>query len=34
MKYKNRIARLQARQKAFEALKDKQGFTKPGSMNK
>lgn len=34
MKYKNRKIRLQARQKAYEALKDKQGFTKPGSMNK
>ena len=34
MKYKNRKARLVARQKWYEALKDKQGYTKPGSMNK
>lgn len=34
MKYKNRKERLIARQKAYEALKDKQGYTKPGSLNK
>ena len=34
MKYKNRIARLTARQKEYEAMKDKQGYTKPGSLNK
>lgn len=34
MKYKNRQARLLARQKAYEQLKDKQGYTKPGSLNK
>jgi hypothetical protein len=34
MKYKNRKARLVARQKAYEAMKSKQGYTKPGSMNK
>lgn len=34
MKYKNRKARLLARQKAWEAMKDKKGYAKPGSMNK
>ena len=34
MKYKKKVANLQARIKAFEALKSKQGFTKPGSKNK
>ena len=33
MKYKNRIKRLEARQKEYEAMKDKQGYTKPGSLN-
>ena len=31
MKYKKRLANLAAAQKAFEALKNKQGFRKPGS---
>ena len=30
-KYKKKLAVLAARQKAFEALKSKQGYTKPGS---
>lgn len=34
MKYRNRKIRLVARQKWFEALKDKKGYTKPGSLNK
>ena len=34
MKYKNRRKRLLARQKAWEALKNKQGYTKPGSLKK
>lgn len=36
MKYKNRKARLLARQKWYDALKDsdKAGYTRPGSMNK
>ena len=34
MKYKNRLARLVARQKAYEAISDKKGYTKPGSLNK
>lgn len=34
MKYKKKLANLQARIKAFEALKSKQGFTKPGSQKK
>lgn len=34
MKYKNRKANLIARQKAFETIKNKQGYTKPGSLNK
>jgi hypothetical protein len=36
MKYKNRKARLLARQKQYEAIpeKDRQGYTKPGSLNK
>ena len=33
MKYKNRIKRLEARQKAYEAMSDKKGYTKPGSLN-
>lgn len=31
MKYKKKLAILAARQKAFEASKSKQGYTKPGS---
>lgn len=34
MKTKNRRARLAARQREYEALKNKQGYTKPGSMKK
>lgn len=34
MKYKNRLKRLAARQAKYEALKNKQGYTKPGSKNK
>lgn len=34
MKYKNRQARLEARIKAYEGMKSKQGYTKPGSLNK
>lgn len=34
MKTKNRKARLLARQKQWEAMPNKQGYTKPGSMNK
>lgn len=31
MKYKKKLAVLEIRQKAFEAQRDKQGYTKPGS---
>lgn len=34
MKYKKRKARLLARQKWYDGLKDKQGYTRPGSLNK
>ena len=34
MKYKNRLLRLKARQAAYDAMKNKQGFTRPGSKNK
>ena len=34
MKYKKRKARLLARQKWYDSLKDKQGYTRPGSLNK
>lgn len=34
MKYKNRKKRLLARQQQYDAMKDKQGFTRPGSLNK
>ena len=34
MKYKKRIAHLNARIKAWESLKDKQGYRKPGSQKK
>lgn len=34
MKYKNRLKRLEARRKEYEAMKDKKGYTKPGSLNK
>ena len=30
-KYKKKLAVLAARQKAFESLKNKQGYRKPGS---
>lgn len=30
-KYKKKLAVLAARQKAYEALKNKQGYKKPGS---
>ena len=31
MKYKKKLAILEARRRAYEALKDKRGYTKPGS---
>ena len=31
MKYKNRLLKLKARQQQYDAMKDKQGFTRPGS---
>lgn len=34
MKYKNKLAKLLARQKAWEAMKNKQGCRKPGSQKK
>lgn len=34
MKMKNRLARLKARQAHYDAMKNKQGFTRPGSKNK
>ena len=34
MKYKKLLANLQARIKQFELLKNKQGYTKPGSQKK
>ena len=34
MKYKKKIANLNARIKAYENLKGKQGYTKPGSQKK
>lgn len=34
MKYKKKLANLQARIKAFENLKGKQGYTKLGSQKK
>lgn len=34
MKYKKKLANLAARQKAYEALKSKQGYKKPGSQKK
>lgn len=34
MKYKKRLAKLAARQKWYDSLKNKQGFTRPGSKKK
>ena len=34
MKYKKKLANLAARQKAWDQLKNKQGFKKPGSQKK
>lgn len=34
MKARKLMANLQARIKAYEALKDKKGYTKPGSQKK
>jgi len=34
MKYKKRIKKLQARQKDWDELKEKQGTKKPGSFKK
>ena len=34
MKYKKKIANLNARIKAWESLKNKQGYKKPGSQKK
>jgi len=34
MKYRNKVKKLQARIKAFEAMKDTKGYTKPGSVRK
>lgn len=34
MKYKNKLKRLEARIKHWESIKNKQGFTKPGSKSK
>lgn len=34
MKYKNRIKNLEARIRFWEGIKNKQGFTKPGSKKK
>lgn len=34
MKYKKKIKNLEARQRTWEALKNKQGYKKPGSQKK
>lgn len=34
MKYKNKMRNLEARIKQFELMKNKQGYTKPGSQKK
>ena len=34
MKYKKKIKNLEARQRAWETLKNKQGYKKPGSQKK
>lgn len=34
MKHKNKVKKLEARIRAYEALRSKQGYTKPGSLNK
>lgn len=34
MKAKKRLANLQSRIKAYESLRDKKGYTKPGSQKK
>lgn len=34
MKYKKKIKNLEARQRAWESLKNKQGYKKPGSQKK
>lgn len=34
MKYKKKIKNLEARQRAWEVLKNKQGYKKPGSQKK
>lgn len=34
MKYKKQIKNLEARQRAWESLKNKQGYKKPGSQKK
>lgn len=34
MKHKKKLENLKARQKAWEALKNKQGYRKPGSEKK
>jgi hypothetical protein len=34
MKHKKKIKNLEARQRAWEALKNKQGYKKPGSQKK
>jgi hypothetical protein len=34
MKYKNKIKKLEARIKAWESIKNKTGYTKPGSQKK
>lgn len=34
MKYKKKIKNLEARQRAWEVLKNKQGYKKPGAQKK
>lgn len=34
MKYKNKIKKLEARIKFYEVIKNKTGYTKPGSQKK
>jgi hypothetical protein len=34
MKYKNRLKKLEARIKFYETIKNKTGYTKPGSQKK
>ena len=34
MKYKNKLKKLEARMKFYETIKNKTGYTKPGSQKK